>query len=64
MDFALETARPRAVSAALLTVRGRTGSIGRLLERTRKRVAMMRVPATNVPRNVPETFDSPPVRRR
>src|SRR5262249_59504111 len=34
------------------------------LKATRKRVAMMRVPATNVPRNVPETFDSPPVRRR
>jgi hypothetical protein len=31
---------------------------------TRKSVAMMRVPATNVPRNVPETFDSPPVRQR
>src|SRR5437667_11604903 len=24
----------------------------------------MRAPAINVPRNVPETFDSPPVRRR
>src|SRR5215471_13849637 len=31
---------------------------------TRTSVAMMRVPATNVPRNVPETFDSPPVRQR
>ena len=31
---------------------------------TRTRVAMMRLPATNVPRNVPETFDSPPTRRR
>ena len=33
MDFALETARPRAVSAALFAVRGHTGSIGLLLER-------------------------------
>ena len=33
MDFALETARPRAVSAALLRCGGRTGSIGLLLER-------------------------------
>ena len=31
---------------------------------TRSNVATMRVPATNVPRHVPETFDSPPVRRR
>src|SRR5262249_45348093 len=31
---------------------------------TRSSVAIMRVPATNVPRNVPETFDSPPVRLR
>jgi hypothetical protein len=34
------------------------------LAATRTRVAMMRVPATNVPRNVPETFDSPPIRLR
>jgi len=33
MDFALETARPRAGSTALLRGRGRTGSIGLLLER-------------------------------
>ena len=31
---------------------------------TRTSVAMMRAPATNVPRIVPETFDSPPARRR
>ena len=31
---------------------------------TRTNVATMRAPATNVPRNVPETFDSPPARRR
>ena len=30
----------------------------------RNRVAMMRTPATNVPRNVPDTFDTPPVRQR
>ena len=33
MDFALETARPRAGSTALLRGRGRTGSSGLLLER-------------------------------
>jgi len=30
----------------------------------RSNVAAMRAPATNVPGNVPETFDSPPARRR
>jgi hypothetical protein len=30
----------------------------------RKSVAKMREPATNVPRNVPETLDMPPVRQR
>jgi len=33
MDFALGTARPRAVSAALLRCGGATSSIGLLLER-------------------------------
>src|SRR5256885_12583498 len=31
---------------------------------TRTNVARIRAPATNVPRSVPDTFDSPPARRR
>jgi hypothetical protein len=30
----------------------------------RNNVAIIRAPATNVPRTVPETFDCPPVRQR
>ncbi len=30
----------------------------------RNNAAIIRAPATNVPRKVPETFDSPPVRQR
>lgn len=30
----------------------------------RKNVEMIRAPATNVPRNVPETLETPPLRQR
>ena len=48
---------------------GRPRGISRLQPQQAKihirgRVARIRAPATNVPRNVPETLDSPPVRRR
>ena len=39
------------------------GTLGRS-NAIRKNVSMIRQPATNVPRNVPETFEMPPVRQR
>src|SRR5439155_23975819 len=55
------------VTARHATSLGQPGRLQRHslgLVATRASVAMMRAPATNVPRNVPETFDSPPERRR